>query len=336
MPRPYVSFAEIKAKIPLPDVFEHFNLTGHFHQQGDTYTGVCPLPSHHHGPQPNDQQFKINKKGDLFLWHCFGDCHRGGDVIEFVKAMTGYDNAHVRLWFAQRFEARLTLTKPSEPTQQATEADKAEQPTPPLKPLSFYLNLDPDVRYLKERGLSQQTIQQYGVGLCSKGTLAGYVAIPLYRWPKEEPDENPVGYVGRWPGEDFDERDGRPRYKLPEGLPAGRIVYGLEQAFAASTPYLIVVEGPFKVYHLVQAGFRATVSTLSANVADEQAELLARTGRHIVLLFDGNEAGQVGMRRAAAKLITHTYVRVVKLPPDTEPDQLAPGQLRGLLASCTQ
>jgi hypothetical protein len=32
-------------------------------------------------------------------------------VIEFVKAMTGLDNAHVRFWFAEKFSDRLSLEK---------------------------------------------------------------------------------------------------------------------------------------------------------------------------------------------------------------------------------
>ena len=35
-------------------------------------------------------------------------------------------------------------------------------------------------------------------------------------------------------------------------------------------------------------------------MSEEQAALLASTGRHITLYFDGNEAGFKGMRAAAA------------------------------------
>ena len=54
-------------------------------------------------------------------------------------------------------------------------------------------------------------------------------------------------------------------------------------------------------------------------------------GRPVVLLFDGNEAGVAGMRTAAAKLITRTYVRVVKLSEGCEPDDLSPAELRQVL-----
>ena len=73
-------------------------------------------------------------------------------------------------------------------------------------------------------------------------------------WP-QPPDTNPIAYLGRWPGEDYDAEAGRPRYKFPESSQANRIVYGLRQALEHSfdDAPLIVVEGPFKVYHLVAA-----------------------------------------------------------------------------------
>lgn len=95
---------------------------------------------------------------------------------------------------------------------------------------------------------------------------------------------------------------------------------------------LVVVEGPFTVYHLVQCGFSNAVATLGATVSDEQADILAATGRPIILLFDGNEAGHAGMRSAAGKLITRTFVRVVRLPEGKEPDDLSQAELEKLLS----
>jgi DNA primase len=66
-------------------------------------------------------------------------------------------------------------------------------------------------------------------------------------------------------------------------------------------------------------------------LSDEQATILVATGRPIVLMFDGNEAGRTGMRAAAGKLIARTFVRVIKLPDGTEPDDLSAEQLAKLL-----
>lgn len=360
--RPYVSFAEVKRKISIIDVLEVLGIADRFRLVGATHTGVCPLPGHKHGPSPNSEQFKINCKKEIWLWHCFGDCQRGGDVVEFVKEMTGYDNTHVRFWFAEKFGDRLQLQQEkkrgrnSAPTAEATPPkDEAcanpgkelsqqasststtaslSDSTPTLKSLRFRLNLDPDVPYLRQRGLTPETIRRFGLGLCKKGVLQGYVAIPLYDHPRA-PDENPIGYLGRWPGEDFDRDDQagrRPRYKFPPDFPRNRIVYGLSEAL--QTPNirpLVIVEGPFKLYHLVQSGFENTVATFGASLSDEQAAILARTGRQLILMFDGDEAGQKGMRIAAGKLITQAFVRVVRLTAGIELDFLGPDELQKVL-----
>jgi len=368
--RPYVSFSEVKAKVSLPDVLRVLGLQDRFTEKGNTLAGVCPLPEHQHGPRPNPEQFKINCRDGVWLWHCFGDCQRGGDVVEFVKAMCGHDNAHVRFWFAEHFAERLGLSRPKttataspEPAQNTDgssqqsavepafpdSSDKAgqtkrqrQEPSPnssepceDLKPLRFHLNLDPNVDYLRQRGLTGETVHRYGLGLCRRGLLKGYVAIPIYRWPGDEA-ENPVAYLGRWPGEDHDKSAGRPRYRWPEGFAKRRVVYGLHQAMATSDDLpLVIVEGPFPVYHLAQAGLPTAVAVFGSSLSDEQARLLIRTGRQIVLMFDGDQAGQNGMRQAAGKLIKEAFVRVVSLPADRQPDDLSPETLAELLAFAT-
>jgi DNA primase len=92
-----------------------------------------------------------------------------------------------------------------------------------------------------------------------------------------------------------------------------------------------VVEGPFGVFHLVQRGIPA-VALLGSSMSDEQATILAGLSRPLVLMFDGNEAGQTGMRQAAAKLIRRCFVRVVKLAVEQQPDQLSSQDLAEVLS----
>jgi DNA primase len=346
--RPYVSFAEVKEKVPIPEALDALGLSGRFQRKGGVITGVCPLPAHKHGPSPNPEQFKINRRDGTWLWHCFGDCQRGGDVVELVKEITGYDDAHVRFWFAEKFGDRLTLAKPKpngRPVEKDTTCEDHRQidrpqaaPISPsnlpaessaIKPLRFRLDLDPDVPYLANRGLKLETICRYGIGLCRRGVLKGYIAIPVYGWPSATGD-NPVAYLGRWPSDA--EQPNRPRYKWPEGFFKERIVFGIREALSGSADEpLLVVEGPLAVLHLVQVGFTNAVAVCGSFLSDEQAEILIGTGRSIVLLFDGDEAGQNGMRTAAAKLITRRFVRVIKLPEGKQPDNFSAAELAQLL-----
>lgn len=353
--RPYVSFAEVKEKVSIPDVLDVFGITQQFTRKGDHLVGACPLKQHKHGPRPNTEQFKIDRKNGTWLYKCFGDCNGkpggAGDVIELTKAMTGLSDAHVRFWFAERFGDRLTSSKPK-PSSGEPEIKVAREPhanensqatantipnlpdvPAPLKPLKFFLNLDPNVPYLRERGLSDATIQRFSLGLCNRGVLKGYVAMPVYNWPRPD-GQLPIAYFGRWPGDDFDEAQGRPRYKWPTDFPKQQIVYGLHEAIDASEPGspLAVVESPFGVFHLVEQGFPSVVAICGSSMSDQQAAILMKTCRPIILMLDGDEPGRQGMRLAAAKLIKSTFVRVASLPDTAKPDILSPEQLCQLLA----
>ena len=98
--RPYVRFSEVKERISIEDCLEVLGIREQFRQQGKGLSGVCPLPQHQHGPQPNPDQFKINRlESGESVFFCHGDCKRGGDVILFGKLMTGLSDAHIRFWF---------------------------------------------------------------------------------------------------------------------------------------------------------------------------------------------------------------------------------------------
>lgn len=89
----------------------------------------------------------------------------------------------------------------------------------------------------------------------------------------------------------------------------------------------------FAVYHLVQYGYSSAVASFGASLSDAQAKLLLSTGRPVVLMYDGGEPGRSAMRQAAAKLITQTLVKAVKLPEGVKPDDLSGDELACWLPS---
>ena len=352
--RPWVDFQEVKRVVSIEDCLEALGIRDQFTKRGPTLSGICPAKDHLHGPSPNNQQWKGDcEKSE---WYCHGDCKRGGDVVELAKAVLGLDNEHIRFFFWESFSDKLSLGKPSgkrsaterahEETDQSSSppadskstvdmADQSEQIKQP-EPLKFYLRLDLEgaMPYLKERGISAVTAERFGAGLCKPGRrrrhFDGYICLPAYRFPKTSDDENPIGYVGRWPGEDFDPDQDRPRYKV--GFEASQCVFGLERALGGSDDQpLIVVEGPLTVLYLAENGFPNAVSCLTSSVSEEQAAILSQTGRSIILFFDGDTAGVEGMRRAAARLIIRCFVRVARLPEHKEPDDCSRDELQRLL-----
>jgi DNA primase len=342
---PYISFADIKQNITIRQVMDVLGIANRFKWRGESATGVCPLPTHvHQSEQPNYNQFKVNLVDGVSLFHCFS-CHEGGDVLVFTKLMTGGNDKTVRFWFVEHFIDSLSAITRNDLNRRDVTHDGNKREgivsksaktviiaAGKLKPLSFRLELNSSAAYLKERGLSSKTISRYKIGLCNRGVLKGYIAIPIYKHTQVA-EENPVAYLGRWPGADFDESDGRPRYLWPKGFNKSRVVYGLREALATPQDWpLIVVEGPFKVYHLFQAGFPNTVATFGSSLSDEQADVLIKTGRLIILFFDGDEAGQNGMQHAIKKLVSSTYVRILILNGNRSPDDLSLDELKTTLS----
>ncbi|MGE3702254.1 MAG: CHC2 zinc finger domain-containing protein [Hyphomicrobiaceae bacterium] len=87
-----VYFEQLKRLVPLTMVLAHYSVE--LRKQGQQLYGPCPI---HRGS--NKRQFSVNPATSE--WHCFGDCDRGGAMLEFVAAME-----HVEILEAARLVAR--------------------------------------------------------------------------------------------------------------------------------------------------------------------------------------------------------------------------------------
>lgn len=350
--RPFVSFDECKQKVSIPEVLERLGIADQFVIRNGTWVGKCPYPSHVHGPSPNTEQFKINLVDGVWLWRCWGDCKSAGNVVQFVMRMLGQSAEHARFFFAEHFGDRLhlgrsggvnptardspetkkvgeVLVKPA-PTETNLTETKIPSAECEYKPIRFLLQVDAAVPYLQNRGITEATAKRFHVGLASKGMMAGYIAVPVWSFPK---GKFPAGYIGRWAGEDYNADQGRPRYKLPGNFPKHQFLFGINEALEAMTDKpLILVEGFFGALHCIQNGFPSTVALLGSSLSDEQAALLTDAKRPIVLMLDGDESGRNGMTAAVTKLTAHAFVRSVHLDDGQQPDHLTGTDLRSVLS----
>jgi hypothetical protein len=86
----WITFDELKQRVTMEAVLEHYGLLGSLRRNGDSLIGVCPLPTHaHKSRKQNPTQFNVwlTKNG----WHCFGDCQDHGHIYDFVAVMEGMD-----------------------------------------------------------------------------------------------------------------------------------------------------------------------------------------------------------------------------------------------------
>jgi DNA primase len=216
-------------------------------------------------------------------------------------------------------------------------ASKAEPPasekTAPNKPLKFRLDkLERNHPYLAERGLTQETIVDFGVGFCGKGMMAERIAIPIH-----DPEGGVVAYAGRYPGEPPGDT---PKYKLPPGFRKSLELFNIDRAVKepAEKP-LIIVEGFFDCMKLHQHGCRKVAALMGSTMSDAQEELIRRhtNGRsQVVVMMDEDEAGRAGREDIAVRLARFVFVKVHVFEKEgKQPEHLTAEEVQQLLGGAS-
>lgn len=339
----WVDFKEIKAKVSIVQILERYGCLESLAKSGngDRLSGACPI---HGGTNKTHFRVSISKN----CWNCFGKCQSGGNIIDFVskKEEVPFRDAAllIQQWFIgepdempvpsektrydtsqleEKPRQRAPLPPPSEPT-------KEQEDDEPNASLRFELTkLDPAHPYLRERGLTEETIATFGLGYCGKGLLRGYIAIPIHN-----SDGELVAYAGRWPGTP---PEGKGKYKLPEGFKKSLELFNYHRAIASEDEApLVVVEGYFDAMKLHQAGYQRVVALMGSSLSKTQEGMLCRLcetpDERIILFFDGDEAGRKGQADALARLSKRLYVHSIDLgDQETQPENVSDDDLRLLL-----
>ena len=325
-----VDFTTIKQSVSMEQVLDHYGLTPRLRRSTDGFRGVCPIHGGH-----NPTQFCVSITRDC--WVCFGDCNEGGSVLDFVRRMEKVSLREAAQLIQQWFGIQPLADDNPRNDEVAYRPEVADElhkcvPNPPLR---FALSdLDTRHPYLALRGLLPETIATFGLGYCTKGLMAGRIAIPIHN-----ADGQVVAYAGRWPGTPPDDR---PKYLFPRGLRKSLELFNCQRAAAAEPQtVLVVVEGFFGCMKVWQAGFRRVVAVMGSSMSDAQENLIVNAvgpDGKVLLMFDEDGAGRAGREKAALRLARRVQVEVIELEIEgTQPDHLPGREIMGLLAEeiCT-
>lgn len=335
---------ELRARTPLAAVIgRRVKLA----RSGRQWKGCCPF---HNEKSPS---FYVYENG----YHCFG-CGAHGDAVGFVMQSQGMQFLDAVEMLAG--EAGLTVPKPSlaavEEEQRRLDLYGVLNAAQELyQRRLFTAEGAPALAYLRGRGLTDATIETFGLGWsgAARGALAAGLASQdidtallveagLMResedgrapydlffnrvmFPIRDRRGRVISFGGRIMG------DGQPKYvNGPETalFSKRRTLFGLDLAREAARngAAVVTVEGYMDVIALHQAGFSGAVAPLGTALTDEQLEELWRLSPVPVLCFDGDSAGARAALRTAdlalPQLTPERSLRLVTLPAGEDPDTL--------------
>jgi DNA primase len=338
----FVDFKAVKAAITMEAVLEHYGILDKFKRGSDSLNGPCPI---HKGSNPTQFRVSISKN----IWNCFSECKHGGNVLDFIVHMENVSIHAAALkaieWF--KLDPEAMSASSDEEAAEKSEVPKAEdapkpkpaaaKPSPvqengtPNKPLQFRLDkLERSHPYLiEQRGLTLETIVDFGVGFCAKGMMAGRIAVPI-----NNAEGKVVAYAGRFPVEEPPE--GTPKYKLPPGYRKSQELFNIDRAIKepADKP-LVIVEGFFDCMKLHQFGHRRVVALMGSTMSATQEELIRKHtvfNSQVIVMLDENEAGRAGRDDIACRLSKHCFVRIHEFEKeDMEPEHLSDAKLADIV-----
>jgi DNA primase len=320
----FVDFKIIKSRVSIEQVLAHYNIQLRRVNQ-NSLRGKCPLPTH--SSEQSAESFVVEKHRNV--WVCqSSSCvaarsgRKGGNVLDFVAVM---ENCSVRdaaikmqSWF---LGASPTAQKTSEEqrTENKTEASKKGDDVESggvNKPLLFTLkDVDHAHPYLRSRGLKTETVMHFGCGLFSgRGSMSGRLVIPIH---------NEKGELIAYAGRSIDATE--PKYKLPAGFRKSDVLFNLQRV--SSREQVIVVEGFFDCMKVHQAGVAGVVALMGSSLSDAQEKLLAHFAR-VNIFLDGDEVGREAARTIALRLAMKTFVKIIEVSDDEQPDQMSSEKIK--------
>ena len=313
-------------------------------KKGSTYFGLCPF----HNEKTPSFSVSPNKQ----MYYCFG-CGAGGNVITFLMEYENYTFPEALEVLANRIGVELPKQELSAEQKRASDK-KARLLEANKEAAKYFYTLLRSERgsraheYFKNRGLSEKTLQKFGLGysdkysddlyryLRTKGYEdellkdSGLVSIDEQRggydkfwnramFPIMDVRGKVIGFGGRVMG------DGEPKYlNSPETMifDKSRNLYGLNFAKQTRKRELILVEGYMDMLSIYQAGFHNVVASLGTAFNQEHARTLKRFADDVILLYDSDEAGTNAALRAIPVLVKNGFhVKVTQVPDGKDPDE---------------
>ena len=315
---------------------------------GSNLKGLCPFHSE------KTPSFTVYPQDNSF--YCFG-CGAGGDIISFIRKKENLDYPDAVEFLADRAGITIVRDELGNQYKQTPRFDRARmfrmnvdaaryfsrclfEQTPEAKAALEYFTV--------KRGLSVSVIKHFGLGfapnsfdrfskymlslgysyeelvagfLCGKSERGSYYDAFRNRvmFPIIDVSGNVIAFGGRVMD------DSKPKYKNSSDTPVfkkSRNLFALNFAKQACSEALILCEGYMDVIAMHAAGFTNAVATLGTAITSEQARMMSRYTKKVIISYDADEAGQKAAKRAIQMLSdVGLDVTILKVPGAKDPDE---------------
>lgn len=330
---------ELKFKNDISDIVSSYVS---LKKRGRNLVGLCPFHSE------KTASFNVYPENGSF--YCFG-CGVGGDVITFIEKIENLDYVEAIKFLAQK--ANMSLPESDGKEEQLSKLRRRLFEVNRESALFFHNQLykkdgEKALNYLLKRDLSPQIIKHFGLGYSpeNKHILIDYLkgkgfkdfeltqanlafssnySKPYSRFfnrvmfPIIDLRGNVIAFGGRALS------DVKPKYLNTSDTPVFKKssnLFALNVAKNFCQNNIILVEGYMDVIALHKAGFQNTVATLGTALTSEQAQIISRYTKEVIISYDSDEAGQKASARAIDILRkTNLLIRVLNIPKGKDPDE---------------
>lgn len=339
--------SQIKSAVNIVDVIgEVVNLT----RTGRRYLGLCPF---HKEKTPS-----FNVIEDRQFFHCFG-CGKSGDVFKFIEEYQQVpfldsvqivaDKAGIAVNFAPRSGSKKSPQKSANQILKTLHEDAAKFYHAVLMTTKIGQQAK---EYLYQRGLTDQLLEHFNIGLAPDETDYLYqalskkydedqlVASGLFNLSEQSntiydafrnrimfPLTDDRGSVIAFSGRIWTEADAKSqlsKYKNSRStvlFNKSYELYHLDKAkpVIAKTHEVFLMEGFMDVIAAYRSGCENAVASMGTALTPEHVNHLKKVAKKVILTYDGDDAGQQAMAKSLT-LLEDFLVEIVKLPNQMDPD----------------
>ena len=334
----YEEIISIQRKADIVDIIrDYVPLT----QKGKNYFGVCPFHDDHNP--------SMSVSSDKQMYKCFV-CGNAGNVFNFIM-----EYEKVSFMEAVKIVAAkqgITIDIKTDKKENINTSYKRLYDIYDISYKFYQNNLNTTYgksakKYLSDRNINEEIIKEFNIGLSLNdselytilknkgfedneiiqagiGVKSGNNVYDLYKnrvmFPLYDLDGKVVGFSGR-----IYSKSDESKYINTKETPIfkkGELLYNYHNAktLARKEKSIIIVEGFMDVIRLSSIGIKNVVATMGTAVTKNQASLIEKMAPNIILMFDGDDAGD-----KATKSYLENYerenIKIVRLEDNLDPDE---------------